>query len=114
MSNQKQSSATKATNFFINLAKGEFGLKETFWTYGVLVNLLSIIFLPVSVLLGETLFLLIFSVLFIVYSPLFVMGLIQSAKNYKGKKVWARLAMVYAAFWVLMFLAVFGVFLLML
>ena len=96
--------------FVIKLAQGEYDLSQTFWLYGVVALVFFSILISASLTLGEALFTIILMLTFFVYSPFIMLGLIQTAKNHRGKKMWARLLMFFAALWIIAFVGMFLIF----
>jgi len=101
----------KSEFLFIKLAHGEFGLDTTFWRFGIIPLLIWILLIAASYIRGEFFFTMVLTLSFLIYSPFEVMGLIQSAKGYRGNKLWSHLAMFLTVFWMFAFIAFFFIFL---
>ncbi len=101
----------QSESLFIKLAHGELGLNATFWRFGVLPLFIWTLLIAASYVRAELFFTMVLTLSFLLYSPFEVMGLIQSAKVYRGNKLWSHLAMFLAVFWMFAFIAFFFVFL---
>lgn len=103
--------SAKRDFFFFRLAHGELGLHTTFWRFGVFPMMVWILLIATSYLRAEFFFIMVLTFSFVIYSPFEIMGMIQSAKDYRGNKLWSHLAMFLTVFWMFAFIAAFFLFL---
>lgn len=87
---QRRGIATEYSGgFFTKLSRGNYGLAETYWLYGVLVGVIvNIVF---SILKSPGIIALAF-LGYIAYEIPVIMGIWRSATKYTGPRIWAVLA----------------------
>lgn len=93
-------SVTQDKPFFQRLANGDYGLAKTYWLYYGLVNVIANIVFGFGIAIIEPtrgitfalILLIIYFVLYIIYSVLVIMGIWRAATKYTGPKIWAVLA----------------------
>lgn len=84
--------------FLVRLAKGEFGLRKTFWEFNIAPNLV-VNFLNAALLASEQYVGLIFvSLVHLIYTPFVISGVWQAAKHYNGRLIWRSLAQISIVF----------------
>jgi hypothetical protein len=103
--------STKSGNtkfFLLRLANGEYGLYRTFWYFGFLFLVVFGALTYAAMSLAEDVFTIVLMLVYFIYSPFAIIGLIEAAKQYTGKASLAKFSMFLNSVWMLGFvLAVF-------
>jgi len=88
-----QKSANKNRGFFSKLINGDYGLAQTYWFYGFVINLLfNVLLVLFSKTIPDRNLVLITLIISIIWNFLVLIGIWRAAGKYKGPKIWAILA----------------------
>jgi len=92
---KKNADNTKSpsNNSLLKLLRGELGLANTFWMFGVLGGTLFFFLILTMAMIDEDLIMFFFSI-WVVYQFIINIGVIRSCKYYEGEKVWTALAII--------------------
>ena len=78
-------------NFLTDLKDGDYGLAKTYWLFGVIGNIL-ISFLIIPILSISKVLLIIGLIVIVIYTIIVLIGIWNSASNYRGSNFWSLLA----------------------
>lgn len=82
-----------SNNGLLRLLRGELGLINTFWIFGVVIGIVFFFVIFTVALIDEDLIMFFFSI-WLIYQFMLTIGVMRSCKCYQGSKVWAAWAVI--------------------